>query len=186
MLYGIFFLVGLFLLNTFPVSWVAYHSHGSAIAVWFVNIFTHMFGHGNFQHLMGNFMFMMPYALYLEHKQGKGRFVSCWLIAGLTALCTQLLMQGGNGYSSMIGSSGAAFGICAAAVGSFDGNKLYRNIGWAWIGVHLSNQIALGIISRQLMFSNIAFFAHAGGIIGGLCLAAIWRAQDKSKKSPDA
>lgn len=168
-----FFLIGLALLLALPVNAVAliWSEHGTLKFI--LNMLTHMFAHANLDHLLGNYIFVFPYALYLEYKVGFKRFCKIWLLAGFGALAADILVVYlGQPQSGVVGSSGAAFGICAAALYLMDGPKLVQLFAKALMLWFIVQQAYLAVLAFQYpMFFSVAFAAHLGGLIAGCLLA---------------
>ena len=63
---------------------LAFNANAGLWAV--VGLLFHAVSHGSWDHLLGNYVFGMPYMLYLEHKLGTRRFLSFYAICALTSL----------------------------------------------------------------------------------------------------
>lgn len=177
MIVALFFLIGAFLLTAFDPNVLALSWASFPHPVFFLNVITHMFAHANWAHLMGNYMYVLPYALYLEYRIGQARFVRFWLLCGLSALALQastLFFMGSNG---VIGSSGAAFGIVAAALCMVDYSSFTKWFCRTVVAYHVFNQAFLAYLMVASpffrFFSNVAFAAHLGGVLCGIALAAL-------------
>lgn len=173
MVVSIFFLLGLALLKIGEVYDLALV--WSTIGSWhFVgNLLLHMFSHANLAHLMGNFIFVFPYALYVEYRVGAKAFVGWWIFAGFCAIAADLcVIIAGQEQSGIIGSSGAAFGIVAAALWLVRENKWARLACRFLVLWFLAEQglNAWSAFAYPWLF-RVAYIAHFGGILGGLYLA---------------
>jgi membrane associated rhomboid family serine protease len=155
-----------FLLLFVPLQFTALFTGDIGTLKFLINLITHQLAHGNFMHLFGNYLFMIPYALFLENKIGRKRFLAIYLLTGVAAAATQIL---GAGSPAMVGSSGAAFGIFAAACCMFDETKMQRLAGFIMLGLGLGVQFMLAT-SIAAIFSNVAYWAHFGGGIAGAAL----------------
>lgn len=140
---------------------------------YFIHVWTHMFGHANWPHLLGNYMFLFPYGLFLEHAKGPRRFVSCWLISGLGSLLTHQIMTGSS-YGGLIGASGAISGIMAAALLSLNKNPLYLLAGVSVLSFRFYLEVLRGLTG----LGSIAYWGHAGGMLFGALCALLWFFQD--------
>lgn len=175
MVVSLFFLLGVVFLTFIPTGSLAlvWSTVGSLQFV--LNLLTHMFAHANWGHLLGNYMFVFPYALYVEYRVGWKKFCGWWLFAGFTALALDMLVVIlGQQQYGVIGSSGAAFGITAAALWLVKENK------WAALACRA---LALYFICDQAWdawnafanpfgwYGGVAYAAHLGGILGGIYLA---------------
>lgn len=131
-----------------------------------INLFTHQLGHAGLMHLLGNYMFMIPYAVYLESRLGPKQFLCFYFLCGFLAAFSQVL---GSHSSAMIGSSGAAFGVFAGACALFDRSLWQRVVGFLLLGLALMIQFVLATDIASL-FSGVAYWAHFGGGTAGLAL----------------
>ena len=75
-----------------------------------ITIFTSMFMHGGFMHLIGNMLYMWIFADNIEDNLGPTKFLVFYLLSGIGAAMTQVFM---DTYSQvpMVGASGAIGGI---------------------------------------------------------------------------
>lgn len=178
MLSILFFLISTFMLIGVPMDWQAILWQEAGTLKYFINILTHMFGHAGWGHLLGNYLFLFPYGLYLEHKRGQGRFLSCWFISGLASLFMHRLMTLSSPVGGLIGASGAISGVMAASLLSLDQNRWYRAAGVANLGWRLYVEVE----RAKVGFGMIAFWGHVGGMIGGALLVLIWALQDRAKR----
>ncbi len=149
------------------------------------NIFTHQLAHGGIRHLIGNYMFMIPYAIFLEYKLGRKNFLVFYFACGFLAALSQIL---GTMPVGMVGSSGAAYGVFAGACALFDRSVWQRLIGFSLLGIACMNQF-LAANSLMALFSGVAYWAHFGGAVGGLALIHFFvkpelQSQSKSERKP--
>jgi uncharacterized protein len=188
MVVALFFLIGVFLLKAFSPDQLALVWATAGSPRFFLNLITHMFAHANWGHLMGNYMFVLPYALYLEFKVGWKAFVKIWLACGFGALALYALTLAlGEFHSGVIGSSGAAFGICTAALWLVDFNRFAKYFCRIVISYHLFMQGFLAYLALTnplfAFFSGIAYAAHLGGALAGILAAVLVRRSLKRQLS---
>lgn len=121
----------------------------------YVRIFTHVFGHSSWQHLIGNFTFILLIGPMLEEKYGRKELL---IMMGITALTTGIL----NVVlfdTGLLGASGIAFMLIL--LGSFAN---FRS-GMLPLTFLLVLILFLGEeIVNSIRVDNISQFAH---IIGG-------------------
>ncbi|MDQ6914781.1 MAG: rhomboid family intramembrane serine protease [Actinomycetota bacterium] len=79
-----------------------------------VTMFTSMFMHGGFLHIIGNMLFLWIFGNNVEDAMGRPRFVLFYLLGGLAALWGQVLF-GPDSTAPTIGASGAI----AAVLGGY-------------------------------------------------------------------
>ena len=90
----VLFLIGVVSLLLFDPGQTAFYYKAPITFSWFVKLFSHMVSHGNWKHLMGNFIYGFPYMLYIEHKmQDWKRFLKIFFFCGWIALLGQFLVS---------------------------------------------------------------------------------------------
>lgn len=187
MLVALFFIVGVLLLQLFDPNVLALTWASFPHPQFFLNIVTHMFAHANWAHLMGNYIYVLPYALYLEQRVGKKKFAGFWLLCGLSALAAQASTLFVMDSSGVIGSSGAAFGIVGAALWLVDFSPFAKWFCRIVVAYHAFNQAFLAylMLTSPLFrfFSNVAFAAHFGGLLCGVILAALVLRRERQQTS---
>lgn len=147
-----------------PLDWIALSWSEVGSIKFFVNLITHQLGHAGLGHLLGNYTFMIPYAIYLEDKIGTRKFLLFYFVVGLLACFGQVLGSNGGG---LIGSSGAAFGIFAGACALFRETLVRRVVAFSLLGLSVMIQFYL---ATHDTFSMTGYWAHFSGALGGLAL----------------
>jgi membrane associated rhomboid family serine protease len=137
-----------------------------------VTLITHMFTHANFDHFFGNFLYVTPAALYLEHKLGSLKFTLIWLLSGLGAVLLFMLVPHVNPWGSLIGASGAASGVFAMACLEINESRFVKALALCTLGVIFIQQLIPAIYSSFLPL-QIAYWAHVGGILTALVIKAV-------------
>lgn len=137
-----------------------------------------MFLHGSVEHLLGNLLFLVALGLLVEAPLGALHFVLLYLLGGIGAgLAWQAEMSGE--LTSALGASGAI----AALMGAFCvvwGWRRVRFFYWFFVIFDYVRAPALWLLPiwlgwelLQMGFSDsqVAYSAHAGGIVSGALLA---------------
>jgi membrane associated rhomboid family serine protease len=148
-------------------------------------IFSSMFLHGGFMHIIGNMLFLWIFGNNIEDTFGKIRFVVFYLLCGVAAAITQAVTDTASTVP-MIGASGAISGVLGAYLWLFPHAKVRVLIMFGIITVvHLRAIIVLGLwfvlqlVSAALMpideEGGVAFWAHVGGFVAGLLLMPVFR-----------
>jgi membrane associated rhomboid family serine protease len=152
---------------------------------WYEAVFTGMFMHASWAHILGNMLFLWIFGNNVEDALGHVRYLFWYLAAGVAAMATQTavtLVAGSTADASLpnIGASGAVAGVLGAyfvllprakvLTVIFIGIILIREIPAVWfLGVWIALQIWTGGVS--LLEPNegggVAFFAHIGGFAFG-------------------
>jgi membrane associated rhomboid family serine protease len=153
---------------------------------WYEGVFTAMFMHASWQHILGNMLFLWIFGNNVEDALGRGRFLVWYLAAGVAAMAAQsavTLALGSPADASVpnIGASGAIAGVLGAyflllprarvLTLIFFGIILIREIPAVWfLGVWIGLQIWTGGLSllHPQGADGVAFFAHIGGFVFGL------------------
>src|SRR6266581_3005192 len=86
----------------------------TAEANWWT-IVTSMFMHGGWLHLLGNMWFLWVFGNNIEDSMGHTRFVVFYLLCGVAAAATQMVVDSGS-VVPMVGASGAISGVMGAYV----------------------------------------------------------------------
>ncbi|MBK9255329.1 MAG: rhomboid family intramembrane serine protease [Saprospiraceae bacterium] len=139
-----------------------------------VQIITHMFMHGNEQHLLFNMLGLFFLGPMVELSLGPNRFLILYILSGLVASVAQLLVTQG----AIVGASGAVYGVLAAFATMFPNMKLMLlfppiPIKAKFLAVGL---IAIGLFSGVSGSSDgIGHFAHIGGAVAGFLLIHFWK-----------
>ncbi|HJY42647.1 MAG TPA: rhomboid family intramembrane serine protease, partial [Steroidobacteraceae bacterium] len=76
-------------------------------------VFTSMFMHGGWMHLIGNMLYLWIFGDNVEDSMGHGRFVVFYLLCGIAAVLAQALPDP-NSTVPMVGASGAISGVLGA------------------------------------------------------------------------
>ncbi|MGH8056726.1 MAG: rhomboid family intramembrane serine protease, partial [Candidatus Entotheonellia bacterium] len=79
----------------------------------FFPLFTSMFLHGGWIHVLGNMLYLWIFGDNVEDRLGHGRFVVFYLLCGLAAALTQIYLSPSSRIP-MVGASGAVAGVLGA------------------------------------------------------------------------
>ena len=164
---------------------------------WWEGVFTGMFMHASWEHILGNMLFLWIFGNNVEDALGHARFLVWYLAAGVAAMALQtavtLEFAGVNAASiPNIGASGAIAGVLGAyfvllprarvLTVIFFGIILIREIPAFWfLGIWIALQAWTGGLSlvHPQSGGGVAFFAHIGGfsfgVATGLALLAVRR-----------
>ncbi|HIW10341.1 MAG TPA: rhomboid family intramembrane serine protease [Candidatus Rikenella faecigallinarum] len=162
---------------------------------------TYMFLHGGFSHLFFNMFALWMFGRILEYDMGSRRFLTYYLICGVGAgLCNlgvnwfeyqhflsmgyppQVVNQQWANHVVTIGASGAVFGVLLA-FGMFHPNDrimllippIPMKAKWFVVAYGVI-ELFLGVTQTG---SNIAHFAHVGGMLFGFVLLLLWKRSGK-------
>jgi len=145
-----------------------------------LTVFTSMFLHGGWMHLLGNMLYLWIFGNNVEDSMGHWRFILFYLSCGSAAVLAQALPSPGSTIP-MIGASGAISGVLGAYLLLFPHARVLVLIPLGFFSrlVRLPAMFVLGfwfllqVLSTILADPNqpgVAFAAHAGGFVAGLLL----------------
>lgn len=154
----------------------------------FFPLFSSMFLHGGFFHLLGNMWFMWIFADSVEDKMGHLGFIVFYLLCGLSAGLFHWYMMSGSRVPA-VGASGAIAGVLGAYVIFFPWSKIstlvpivffyWRVIkipAYVFLGIWFIYQFLMGMAdANNSAVSGIAFWAHIGGFGTGMVLANFFK-----------
>ncbi|MBV8118814.1 MAG: rhomboid family intramembrane serine protease [Alphaproteobacteria bacterium] len=145
-----------------------------------VTIFTSMFLHGGWFHLIGNMLFLWIFGHNVEDELGHFRYIVLYLASGVAAALIQGLSDPGS-HVPMIGASGAIAGVLGAyAVLSPRANvhvfvwiviffRIVNVPAWILLGLWFAMQLISGV-EQGRNGPGVAFWAHVGGFVAGMLL----------------
>jgi membrane associated rhomboid family serine protease len=144
-------------------------------------LFTSMFVHGGFAHIIGNMIIFFFLGMAFEQRIGAKKFLTIYLITGVCGALTHSLLNIGSAIT-LIGASGAIFGIMGAFAFSYPRDEVVMPIPLGIIMILRRIKVIYAVLlfaaleTVIVMFDvqdNTAHFAHLGGLISGFILAAI-------------
>lgn len=145
-------------------------------------VFTSMFLHGGFLHLLGNMWFLWIFGDNIEDRLGHFRYLVFYLLCGVGAALAHFLTDS-RSMIPTVGASGAISGVLGAYLVLFPGRKVITLIplvvffftvelpavvllGW-WFAIQFLNGFAA--LSGP-GGPGVAWWAHIGGFVLGLIL----------------
>ena len=155
-----------------------------------LNLLTSMFLHGSWIHLLGNMWFFWIFGNNIEDSMGRGRFLVFYLLCGLAAALTQVVLNPAS-LVPMVGASGAISGVMGAYLVLYPRVRVYALVplvffittvalpAWAMLGYWMLLQF-FGVLSSfgQESAGGVAFWAHVGGFITGALLIKLFARRD--------
>jgi membrane associated rhomboid family serine protease len=154
-------------------------------------VFTSMFLHGSWMHLIGNMWFLWLFGNNIEDSMTRPRFLAFYLLSGIAAALTQVAASPMSEVP-MVGASGAISGVMGAYLVLFPRVRVYTIIplgffiqsfalpAWMMLIYWMLLQFFGGVTSIVAARSGgVAFWAHIGGFIAGLALIKIFERRDR-------
>jgi len=152
----------------------------------YVTIFTSMFMHGGFMHLLGNMLYMWIFADNIEDNLGPHKFLIFYLLAGIGAAMTQVLMDT-QSQVPMIGASGAIGGVLGAYLINYPNARVLVLIPFGFFSqlIKIRALYVLGfwfILQFISSGGGVAYAAHIGGFVSGMILILFFNKKNKRKR----
>ena len=149
----------------------------------FPTIFTSMFMHAGWVHLLGNMLYLWIFGDNVEDVFGHAKYLIFYLLCGVAATFAQLVFSTTSNVPNL-GASGAIAGVLAAYIVMFPREQVKVLMGrgvipmpaLVVIGLWIVLQFVSGIGSiTQAAQGGVAYMAHIGGFIAGLVLTFVLR-----------
>jgi membrane associated rhomboid family serine protease len=143
-------------------------------------LFTGMFLHGGWLHLIGNMLYLHVFGDDIEQALGRGRYLLFYLLSGLFSSVIYITFNTGS-TAPMVGASGAISGVLAAYLMLKPCAKVTVLVFWR--PVRLAAMWVIGIwVGLQLLdvmiadpADEVAYSAHFGGLMAGAALFYLLR-----------
>jgi membrane associated rhomboid family serine protease len=138
---------------------------------WPWQLLTYMFMHGGLWHLLFNMLALWMFGLELEHTWGSRRFLTFYLVCGIGAGISNLLVTPLLGQAApTVGASGAVFGVLIAFGMLFPDRPIYVYFllpvrAKYFIAAYIGMELFYGITGTT---DGVAHIAHLGGAAVGL------------------
>jgi membrane associated rhomboid family serine protease len=155
------------------------------IPVW-MTIFSSMFLHGGWMHLIGNMLYLWIFGNNVEDAMGRIRFILFYLLCGSCAVLANAIPDTSS-VTPMIGASGAISGVLGAYLLLFPRARVliivplffvFYSVWWpAWLVLifWFVWQIASSILYSSVDGGGIAWGAHIGGFAAGALLVTFFK-----------
>jgi len=147
----------------------------------FLPLFTSMFWHGGWLHLIGNMLYLWIFGDNVEDRLGHGRFLFFYVGCGLVAALTQVALSPDSTVPT-VGASGAIAGVLGAYLISFPRSRVVTLIPiiiipWiveipavlylvAWFLLQVLSGVAS--LGQGEALGGVAWWAHIGGFVAGM------------------
>ncbi len=152
-----------------------------------LTLFTAMFLHGGWMHVIGNMWYLWIFGNNVEDKLGHFKFVIFYLLSGLIASFTYIAANPSS-QVPMIGASGAIAGVLGAYMIRFPGARVLTLIFFGFfarivaipalyvLGFWFIIQLLNGLPSIGANITGgVAWFAHIGGFVAGMGLFKVMK-----------
>lgn len=159
------------------------------------NLFTSMFLHGGWLHVLGNMWFLYIYGRNVEDLMGSAKFFFFYIICGVIAAVVHVFF---NPFSRVptVGASGAIAGVMGAYLVKFPRARILTLVPvfvflttleipaalllLYWFALQFFSGVG-SIGYSQVSTGGIAWFAHIGGFLGGMALVFLFGARPRRR-----
>ena len=151
-----------------------------------LSLFTSMFLHGGWMHLVGNMWFLWIFGNNIEEAMGHLRYLAFYLICGLLASIAQILSYPESSIPT-IGASGAIAGVMGAYLMLYPRARVWTLIFLVFfirliylpasvvLGFWILIQFINGSMTAGHGAGGVAFWAHIGGFVSGVLLVGLFK-----------
>lgn len=149
-------------------------------------LFSSMFLHGGWMHLIGNLWFLWIFGNNVEDSMGHGRFLVFYLLSGLVAALGHVLSAPGS-VLPMVGASGAISAIMGAYLVLYPRTRVHTLFiiiifirvfplpAWFFLLYWFFIQVASSAVQVPGGGGGVAFWAHIGGFLAGVSLVKLFQ-----------
>jgi membrane associated rhomboid family serine protease len=163
--------------DTFVTQWAATPADIAANHR-LVTLFSSMFMHASWSHIIGNMVFLWAFGPEIEEAMGRGRYLVFYLLGGIAAMLAQVAADPSSTVPSL-GASGAIAAVMGAFLVTYPNDRIRTILFFGWfariayvpaiflIGFWLVTQlVSLGDVT-QAQQGGVAYMAHLGGAVFG-------------------
>ena len=150
-----------------------------------VTVFTAMFMHGGWSHIIGNMIFLWAFGPEIEDAMGRWRYLIFYLLGGMVAMTAQIVASPHSTVPNL-GASGAIAAVMGAFIITYPGDrirsvlfilifiKITRIPAGLLIGFWFVTQLLNAGAVAQVQTGGVAYLAHIGGFIYGAVTARLF------------
>jgi len=159
----------------------------------YFTLFTSMFLHGGWMHLIGNMLFLWVFADNIEQIIGNAPFILFYLLGGLAAHAAHIFFNM-NSSIPTVGASGAISAVLGAYLVMFPSSKIkilvvmffrsFRVPALLFLGFWIVQQLVSGFASlgpATAETAGVAWWAHIGGFVFGVAAGFLFKGTYKDK-----
>ena len=154
----------------------------------FLTVFSSMFLHGGWIHIIGNMWFLWIFGDNVEDYLGHFKYLIFYLVCGFAAAFTHIALNFGSNVPT-IGASGAISGVMGAYILLYPRAKVLTLVvlivfftfwwipAWVFLGYWFLMQFLAGaatIAETARATGGVAVWAHVGGFVAGIILIKLF------------
>lgn len=155
-----------------------------------IQLFTSMFLHGGWLHLIGNMAYLRVFGDDIEDALGSLLYIVFYLGCGIVASLTHIILSGPADITPSVGASGAIAGVMGAYLLLYPNRRIHvllPSVGFRtgqmtalallgfWFVMQFFNGVA-ALTTDTAQTGGVAVWAHVGGFIAGAAVGLLLRA----------
>jgi membrane associated rhomboid family serine protease len=183
------FLLELMRGDAFVMQWSAIPAQIISGHHW-ITIFTAMFMHGSWSHIIGNMIFLWAFGPEIEDAMGRGRYLLFYLAGGLVAMLAQILADPRSTVPNL-GASGAIAAVMGGFIVTYPRDRIKAVLfifvfvrvtfipAALLIGFWFLTQLVHAGAVAQVQTGGVAYLAHVGGFVFGAVTARLFEGSSR-------
>ena len=188
------FLLELMRGDAFVMQWSAIPAQIISGHHW-ITIFTAMFMHGSWSHIIGNMIFLWAFGPEIEDAMGRGRYLLFYLAGGLVAMLAQILADPHSTVPNL-GASGAIAAVMGGFIVTYPRDRIKAVLfifvfvritlipAALLIGFWFLTQLVHAGAVAQVQTGGVAYLAHIGGFVFGALTARLFEGSSRIVDQP--
>jgi membrane associated rhomboid family serine protease len=178
------FLLELMRGDAFVLRWSAIPAQIISGHDW-ITVFTAMFMHGSWSHIIGNMIFLWAFGPEIEDAMGRARYLVFYLAGGLVAMLAQIVADSHSTVPNL-GASGAIAAVMGAFIVTYPRDRIKAVLfifvffkitlipAALLIGFWFLTQLVHAGAIAQVQTGGVAYLAHVGGFVFGAITARLF------------
>ena len=189
-----FFFLELLRGDAFVMQWSAIPAQIISGHHW-ITVFTAMFMHGSWSHIIGNMIFLWAFGPEIEDAMGRARYLVFYLVGGLVAMLAQIVADPHSTVPNL-GASGAIAAVMGAFIVTYPRDRIKAVLlifvfvritfipAALLIGFWFLTQLVHAGAVAQVQRGGVAYLAHVGGFIFGVLTARLFEGSSRIVREP--
>jgi len=188
------FLLELMWGDAFVMQWSAIPAQITSGHHW-ITIFTAMFMHGSWSHIIGNMIFLWAFGPEIEDAMGRSRYLVFYLVGGLVAMLAQILADPHSTVPNL-GANGAIAAVMGGFIVTYPRDRI-KAVLFIFIFVRITlipaalligfwflTQLVHAGAVAQVQTGGVAYLAHVGGFVLGALTARLFEGSARIVDEP--
>ena len=179
--------------DPFITRWSLVPAHIVAGQDW-ITIFTSMFMHAGWEHILGNMLFFWVFGPEIEDVMGAFPFLIFYLLGGIAATAAQVLIDPTSTVPNL-GASGAIAAVMGIFLITYPRDRIRTVVLLGWFGqvTFLPAILMVGLWFLTQLFSEVgalaqvdtgggvAYMAHVGGFVFGMLAGRLFESRRRRR-----